>query len=294
MGDRARLSPPLNDQIGYRYLSRQLPVTFSRTNISGRVLEFTGPSYAPFKSNNMSGTIGGPIIPHHHSFFFFAIEPLRSTFFAGNQSYTFEDPQFVQWAVQNFPGTVGTQLLQKYPIKPTSSSSVAQTADDIFPVCAALRPHRTSLAACPWSIPERIVRAPIEMGCNGTLESTSTGARTVSMEISTAWCTTINRHPFEPTWMVQTTMTRIRFDETHTFNSNILNEAVFGYLRVRGIVPNRTVLFRGRRRCRPEFWAGSRVRTRQFHTAQLPLARCSNGYPWNALHQGRIRRLARG
>jgi hypothetical protein len=62
---------------------------------------FTGSQYAPFKSNNFSGTIGGPIIPHHHSYFFFAIEPLRSTFSTGSQSYTFEAPQFV-------PGSAGT------------------------------------------------------------------------------------------------------------------------------------------------------------------------------------------
>ncbi len=72
---------------------------------------FTGPQYAPFKSNNLSGTVGGPIIPHHHSYFFFSIEPLRSTFSTGNQAYSFEDPQFVQYAAANFAGSLGTQLL---------------------------------------------------------------------------------------------------------------------------------------------------------------------------------------
>ena len=102
---------------------------------------FTGPDgYAPFKSNNLSGAIGGPIIPHHHSYFFFSIEPLRSTFSTGNQSYTFEDPQFVQFAQTNFPNSLGTQILTNYPIKPTSSSSVAETANDVFPgTCGTLR-----------------------------------------------------------------------------------------------------------------------------------------------------------
>ena len=35
--------------------------------------------YAPFHSNNFSGSIGGPVVPHHQFFFFFAIEPLRSS-----------------------------------------------------------------------------------------------------------------------------------------------------------------------------------------------------------------------
>src|SRR5581483_6748368 len=35
--------------------------------------------YAPFHSNNMSGTLGGPIIPHHQFFFFGSVEPLWSS-----------------------------------------------------------------------------------------------------------------------------------------------------------------------------------------------------------------------
>lgn len=41
--------------------------------------EFTR-KYTPFHSNNISATIGGPIVPRHNGgFFFFAIEPLRSS-----------------------------------------------------------------------------------------------------------------------------------------------------------------------------------------------------------------------
>jgi len=39
--------------------------------------------YKPFHSNNMDFAIGGPIIPHHNSFFYFAVEPLRSSSSAG-------------------------------------------------------------------------------------------------------------------------------------------------------------------------------------------------------------------
>lgn len=34
--------------------------------------------YLPFHSNNMDFSVGGPVIPHHHTFFYFAVEPLRS------------------------------------------------------------------------------------------------------------------------------------------------------------------------------------------------------------------------
>src|SRR5215471_11046858 len=35
--------------------------------------------YKPFHSNNMDFAIGGPLIPNHNSFFYFAVEPLRSS-----------------------------------------------------------------------------------------------------------------------------------------------------------------------------------------------------------------------
>ena len=91
--------------------------------------------YAPFHSNNMSGTIGGPIIPHHEFFFYFAIEPLRSSASTGNTVLTFPDPAFVSWAGTNFPGTFGTKVLTTYTVSPAViTNGVSKTAADIFPV----------------------------------------------------------------------------------------------------------------------------------------------------------------
>ena len=199
--------------------------------------EFTGPSYAPFKSNNMSGTIGGPIVPHHHSFFFFAIEPLRSTFSTGNQSYTFEDPAFVAWAEQNFPSTVGTQLLQKYPIKRTSSSSVSQTANDIFPgLCGT-----PATANIPCSLPM------VDTGTYGA--SPFRNGLQWNVRIDQYWGKDrLYGNFYRMTHDDQTPSIRTDMDttnhyvadsfqtnETHTFNTHLLNEAMFGYLRVQGI-----------------------------------------------------------
>ena len=64
--------------------------------------------YKPFHSNNFDFSVGGPIIPHHNSFFYFAVEPLRSSASAGG-SVTFADPQFIAFSQANFPNTVGTQ-----------------------------------------------------------------------------------------------------------------------------------------------------------------------------------------
>jgi hypothetical protein len=90
-------------------------------------------SYSPFHSNNFSATISGPIIPHHQFFFFFGVEPLRSSASTGNQSITFPDPAFATWAQANYPNTFGSKILTTYTPSGATTSGVAKTANDIFP-----------------------------------------------------------------------------------------------------------------------------------------------------------------
>src|SRR5882762_1888564 len=87
--------------------------------------------YKPFHSNNMSFTVGGPVIPHHHTFFYFAVEPLRSSASAGG-SVTFAAPEFISFAQANNPGTVGTSVLTNYQPVGVSGFSVSKTAQDVF------------------------------------------------------------------------------------------------------------------------------------------------------------------
>jgi hypothetical protein len=199
--------------------------------------EFTGPAYAPFTSNNFSGSVGGPVVPHKHTYFFFSIEPLRSTFSTGNQAYSWEDPQFVQWAQQNFPSSLGTKLLTTYPIKSSAIGTVSETAQDIFPTTCG-----TSAAA---NIP-----CSLSMIDSGTYEA-SPYRRGVE------WNTRIDTYFskdrlygnfYRMTHNDQTSSVRTGFDstnrfdsdsfqinETHTFNSRTLNEAMFGFSRPQGL-----------------------------------------------------------
>jgi hypothetical protein len=91
--------------------------------------------YKPFHSNNMDFAVGGPIIPHHNSFFYFAVEPLRSSQSAGSQ-ITFAAPEFINWAQGNnspipTADTVGTQVLKTY--LPTGLGNLsAINADNYF------------------------------------------------------------------------------------------------------------------------------------------------------------------
>jgi len=87
--------------------------------------------YKPFHSNNMDFAIGGPIIPHHNSFFYFAVEPLRSSQSAGG-SVTFVDPQFIAFAQTNYPNTVGTKVLTTYLPSGIGGAAVSSTAQNVF------------------------------------------------------------------------------------------------------------------------------------------------------------------
>lgn len=92
---------------------------------------FVGYPYQPFHSNNMDFAIGGPIIPHHESFGFFAVEPLRSSASAGG-SVTFAAPEFISWAQANYPNTVGTGILKTYLPTGVNGVTVQQTAAQVF------------------------------------------------------------------------------------------------------------------------------------------------------------------
>jgi hypothetical protein len=91
----------------------------------------SGSPYKPFHSNNMDFAIGGPIIPHHNSFFYFAVEPLRSSSSAGG-SVNFPAPDFINFAQTNYQGTVGTHVLSTYLPAGVGGTTVLQTAQDVF------------------------------------------------------------------------------------------------------------------------------------------------------------------
>jgi len=87
--------------------------------------------YQPFHSNNFNASVGGPIIPHRSSFFYFAIEALRASSSAGG-SITFAAPEFLSWANTNHPGTVGTGVMNTYKPQGVGGVSVQQTAQAVF------------------------------------------------------------------------------------------------------------------------------------------------------------------
>ncbi|MBV9404691.1 MAG: carboxypeptidase regulatory-like domain-containing protein, partial [Acidobacteriaceae bacterium] len=103
---------------------------FTNQDLLARTV-FTPASYSPFKRQDLVGTFGGPIVKNK-TFFFAETEALWSTTSTGNSVLTYESPQFLQWAQQNFPNTLGTRILQQNGPAGVVQSGVAQTATQYF------------------------------------------------------------------------------------------------------------------------------------------------------------------
>jgi len=192
--------------------------------------------YPPFHSNNLSGAIGGPVIPHHQFYFFFAVEPLRSSSSTGNTLDSFADPQFAAWAQQNYPNTVGTNLLSKYLPTNLTGVSVVSTAANIFPgTCGT--PATNGL---PCSTPM------IDQGGfnstqfrNGTQYFARLDKYWQSDRIYASFYRTLLNYgeasPMSQFSAVNNNWeTAVQVNYTHTFSPTTLNEAIFGASRVEG------------------------------------------------------------
>ena len=194
-------------------------------------------NYSPFHTNNESITVGGPILPHHQFFFFVAVEPIRGSSSTGNSSITYNDPAFTQWAVQNFPQTVGTQLLQRYPItKAINLTSVAQTAQEIFPgTCGT--PATFNLPCSLAVIDNGVFNAsPARNGLQWSFRIDKSFARDRFYFSYLNTNVTIQNLALRPAFDTTTVEPGAPWQVgwTHTFNERTLNEAGFGVAPVAG------------------------------------------------------------
>lgn len=194
--------------------------------------------YSPFHSNNMSASLGGPIIPHHQFFFFGSVEPLWSSTSAGSLT-TFEDPAFTQWAQTNYPSTFGTKLLTTY--KPTGASitGVSRTAAQIFPTTCGTAATNNLPCNLPMIDNGLFNSASYRNGLqwNIRIDKYFKNDRIYGNFYRTTldYGTSAVRPQFVTT--NNTFQRAIQVNETHTFSPSTLNEAAFGTNRVEGIAP---------------------------------------------------------
>ena len=202
-------------------------------------------TYNPFHSNNISATIGGPIIPRREAgFFFFAIEPLRSSN-AITSNITFNDPAFATWAATTFPNAVGSKLLTTYPVSNVSGVAVIKTAATLYPVNTNGTPicGTPSTFNLPCSTPILDSGGYSDTAYRNGLQYLIRADKNFANErlYGTFYRTTLNSNGTNPRAAFKTTNTfsqyAIQVNETHTFSASTLNEASFAAMRVEGVQP---------------------------------------------------------
>src|SRR6185503_1140863 len=197
--------------------------------------------YKPFHSNNMNFSVGGPIIPHKGSFFYFAVEALRSSSSAGG-SVTFPDPQFISFAQTNYASTVGTHVLTNYLPSGIGNAAVSQTAQDIFGTGAGGCGTTAGQNGVPCSLPM------IDVGSfgatsrrNGTqyfarIDQDFKKDRVYASLFRTLLLTGAPSPMPQFSALNNTWQVAGQASWTHTFSSNTLNDFTAGVSRVEGVL----------------------------------------------------------
>jgi Carboxypeptidase regulatory-like domain len=193
-------------------------------------------SYSPFHSNNLSGTIGGPIIPHHQFFFFFGVEALRSSASTGNATVTFPDPAFATWAQANYPNTFGTKILTTYIPARVNVSGVSATAATVFPTTCGT-PATNGLPCSTPLIDSGTFNA--SNITNGTQYFVRIDKYFKNDRLYGSFFRTLQSQPTSNVIPQFSTTNNywqraLEVNWTHTFSPSTLNEAIFAQNRVEG------------------------------------------------------------
>ncbi len=193
-------------------------------------------TYNPFHSNNLSGTISGPIIPHHQFFFFFGIEALRSSASTGNSVVTFADPAFASWAQTNYPDTFGSKILSTYVPTHVAGGAVVKTANDIFPgTCGTIT---TNNLPCDTAMIDSGTFNSANV-INGTQYYVRVDKYFKNDRIYGSFFRTLQGNP-APNVIPQFSTNNnywqraLQVNWTHTFSPNTLNEVIFAQNRIEG------------------------------------------------------------
>lgn len=193
--------------------------------------------FAPFHSNNLSMTLGGPVPFLHQMYFFTGWEPLLSLTQSTSQQ-TYEDPAFTAWAQQAWPNSIGVKLLAQYPAVNVSTTGVAKHGSDLYPTTCGT----AAAANIPCDLPvvdqgtfnatnyrdalQYNIRVDKYFGkdrlyANYYRTGLDIGGPSIRVD-----------HGTPQHYIVRS----IQGNETHTFNSSTINEAAFGLLRMEGLL----------------------------------------------------------
>ncbi|NUN00286.1 MAG: TonB-dependent receptor [Bryobacteraceae bacterium] len=210
--------------------------TFNNQDLTARTV-FTR-RYEPFKRNYVNGTFGGPVI-RNKSFFFSSVELLRSQYSEGTTVRTFEAPQFVDWAKQQFPNSLGTKILSDYPMANTQITSVARTARDLLPTTCGTAATSNLPCSMPMVMNGTFFRSPSRNG----LQYSFRGDQYLNNNKDRLYANFYNKIlDIEPLifrkgidkYIDNDLVPAFQANWSHTVSPVIINEFGFGYLKMDG------------------------------------------------------------
>jgi hypothetical protein len=209
----------------------------------------------PYHINNMSFAVGGPVIPHKEFFFFVGYEPYLSLASNGSSLDGFEDPAFVTFAAAAAPNSPEVDLMRKYPVAGMVNTKIAATAGSLWSNTLSTT---AAQQACANGTGNITAYDNISVPCSlpvfdtGNFNSSSYyNAEQYNIRIDKYFKKdrvygqffrdTIDNGGPSARPAFATTSKYFTFslqaNETHTFSSNTLNEAAFGYNRIEGFSP---------------------------------------------------------
>ncbi|WP_446743381.1 carboxypeptidase regulatory-like domain-containing protein [Silvibacterium acidisoli] len=221
-----------------------------------------GQRVSPFHTTALSFGVGGPIIPNRRFFFFATLQPYFSStpnaaltavgaLAPNSGSLTYEDPAFAAFAQQVMPNTLETSLFSKYPVKSVvfQSSKTAQQVFGAQNTAANTGCGTPSTDNIPCSMPvydQGIFNASApntSYQYSGRVDKVFDRDRIYGIFFRN---TIVNQAP-SPRPQFTTSSNLYTFslqgNETHTFSTQLLNEAFFGYNRIEGYTPNKGLFY---------------------------------------------------
>jgi hypothetical protein len=207
-----------------------------------------GTRIAPYHTNNLSFGVGGPVIPHHKFFFFAGYEPYLSLASNGATLQTYEDPAFVSFANSVQPNSPEVTLLNKYTPSNVTFRNVQSTAAQAFGTPTAASPNTGCGTLSTDNIP--CGTAVFDQGNFNSSSFNNSKQYNIRVDkyfdkdrvYGLFYRDTINTGgpAIRPAFATGNNYYTLSFQgsETHTFSSNLLNEAFGGYNRIEGFAPS--------------------------------------------------------
>ena len=198
---------------------------------------FRTTDFDPFYKHDMSGTLGGPIVPNR-TFFFGSVQPLLSRLTNADSVRTYESPEFVSWARQNFPNSLGTNVLAEHGMKNVVTTGVLLTAQNVFGDQCGTAAARNIPCDLPMVVEGRFKPSPFRNGLqwNTRIDHYLKGGR--DRIYGNYFRTTLDAEIVAVREGYDTSNTNvsdaIQMNWSRTLSSKLVNEFAFGWLRVEG------------------------------------------------------------